>query len=99
VKQENGRLFPKIEPQRGSLHAEMKRCGRRNCRCARGEPHGPYWYVHRWEGGKKRRRYVKRSELDAARAGIIEWRRLHPPLSKMRAELALLRRLLRGLGD
>jgi hypothetical protein len=91
----SGDLFPKIGPRPGSLHAELKRCGRPNCRCARGELHGPYWYVHRWERGRKRRRYVRMANLEAVRAGIIEWRRLHPPLSELRAELALLRRLLR----
>ena len=42
-----GRSLPKMEPLRGSLHAEMKGCGKPACRCARGNLHGPYW-SHRW---------------------------------------------------
>lgn len=28
----------------GSLVEQVRRCGRPNCRCARGAPHGPYTY-------------------------------------------------------
>ena len=30
---------------------ESIRCGKKNCRCAEGEPHGPYWYAYWTEGG------------------------------------------------
>src|SRR6476661_3409712 len=40
-------LFPKTPALSGSLHRERRRCGKANCRCAAGEPHGPYW-VRRW---------------------------------------------------
>jgi len=39
------------------------RCGKRNCRCAEGALHGPYWFL-RWRSGvTQRRRYVKRDEV------------------------------------
>ena len=83
--------LPKIEPLPGSLHAEWKTCGRPTCRCARGELHGPYW-SHRWrEGGRQRRRYVRPAELEQVRAGLAEWRRLHPPAWSARDGLAALR--------
>jgi len=37
---------------------EMVRCGKKGCRCARGELHGPYWYAYWTEGGKTRSEYV-----------------------------------------
>lgn len=37
---------------------EKVRCGKRNCRCSRGELHGPYWYAYWTEGGKTRSEYV-----------------------------------------
>jgi hypothetical protein len=90
------RLLPKIAPLKGSLHVERKRCGKPTCRCMNGgERHGPYW-SHRWrEGGRQRRRYVKAADLEQVRAGLAEWRRLHPPARSMRDALANLRRLMR----
>lgn len=37
---------------------ERVRCGKGKCRCASGEPHGPYWYAYWSEGGRTRSRYV-----------------------------------------
>lgn len=37
---------------------EKVRCGKKNCRCAHGELHGPYWYAYWTEGGKTRSEYV-----------------------------------------
>ncbi|HEX8097819.1 MAG TPA: DUF6788 family protein [Pyrinomonadaceae bacterium] len=37
---------------------ELVRCGRKNCRCAAGKGHGPYWYKYWREGGKTRSAYV-----------------------------------------
>jgi hypothetical protein len=95
------RSVPKIEPLPGTLRAELVRCGKPACRCAHGQLHGPYLY-HRWrELGRQRRRYVRRSDADRVRAGLEEWRRLHPPgrsmrelLREMRAETRRLFRLL-----
>ena len=37
---------------------EGVRCGKKNCRCAEGRLHGPYWYAYWTEGGKTRSQYV-----------------------------------------
>lgn len=45
---------------------ERIRCGKPSCRCARGELHGPYWYVYwRDSGGKLRKRYVGKTRPTA----------------------------------
>lgn len=41
------------------------RCGKKGCKCARGELHGPYWYACYREEGKSRRRYVGRTLPDS----------------------------------
>ena len=52
----------------GGVHRQMVRCGKRNCRCTRGELHGPYFY-HFWkEGGRLHKRYIKLADLDRVRA-------------------------------
>jgi hypothetical protein len=86
-------------PLPGRLHAERKRCNRPNCRCVAGGDalHGPYLYRRWLEHGRRRRQYVKAADAARVRAGLAEWRRLHPPARSTRDLLAGLRRLLREL--
>lgn len=37
---------------------ERVRCGKSNCKCAKGALHGPYWYGYWSEGGKTKSMYV-----------------------------------------
>jgi hypothetical protein len=91
------RSVRKIEPLPGTLRAELVRCGKRACRCARGQRHGPYLY-HRWrEQGLQRRRYVRPADADRVCAGLAEWRRLHPPARSARELLREMRRETRRL--
>jgi hypothetical protein len=95
----SGGSFPKITPLPGSLHPEWRRCGKPTCRCARGEPHGPYVYHYWYEHGRRRKAYVPRDRVEAVAAGIAAWRRLHPPAWTMRQVLVELHRMEReGLG-
>ena len=85
--------LPKIAAVRGSLHLERKRCGRPNCRCARGQLHGPYWY-RRWrEGGRQRKGYVSKGALEHVQAAIELRRQLQPPAWSMQQALAELSQL------
>lgn len=89
----SGGSLPKIKPLPGSIQAERKRCGKANCRCARGELHGPYIY-RRWrEKGRQRKQYIRPKDARRVRASLAEWRRLHPPTWTVRQMLAELRRL------
>ena len=88
-----GHLVRKIDPLPGVLRAEWVRCGKPNCRCARGELHGPYLY-RRWrEAGRQRRSYVRLAGAAQVVEALDEWHRLHPPARSMRSLLADLRRL------
>ena len=55
----------------GTLAEQARRCGRPGCRCAAGEPHGPYAYFTPRPAGRGRARYVP-----AALAGVVR-RYLH----------------------
>ena len=71
----NQKTTSKIEPLKGYLEPQMIRCGKLNCKCVKGELHGPY-YVRRWErGGKRRSKYVKKDELSATFAGCLAYKR------------------------
>ena len=42
----------------GILVDEYVKCGKKNCRCASGDLHGPYYYHYYWNKGKLRKKYV-----------------------------------------
>jgi hypothetical protein len=58
--------LPKTAP--GTVCAQMVRCGKQNCKCARGELHGPYFYHFVRVGGVLVKRYVKAKDVAAMRA-------------------------------
>jgi hypothetical protein len=84
-----------------ALVSHRVRCGKAGCRCAAGEGHGPYHFLHWREGGTQRRRYVRRDELPAVRAAVerrrAEDRDLRRALALARADLRGLRAWLRDL--
>ena len=51
----------------GSLVEQTRRCGKAGCRCAEGEPHGPYVYFAPKPAGRGRLRYVPAALLDVVR--------------------------------
>ena len=54
-------------PKTASVCGQMVRCGRPNCRCARGALHGPYACLFWREGGRLRKRYLRLAEAAAVR--------------------------------
>lgn len=88
VQTKNRETLPKTLP--GVVLPQWVRCGRPNCRCARGRLHGPYFYRFWRVRGRLKKSYVKRSELEQVRrrcearrqlrrdlrAGWEEWRQL-----------------------
>ncbi len=59
----------------GSLGAVYRRCGRANCHCAKGEKHGPVFYLTRNDGGHTRNIYVPPKLHDEVAAGVSAYRR------------------------
>lgn len=37
---------------------EKRRCGKKECKCRRGELHGPYWYGYQRVDGKLKSKYI-----------------------------------------
>jgi hypothetical protein len=48
----------------GSLVTQARRCGKAGCRCAAGDPHGPYTYLSSGAGGAVRLRYVPKDLVE-----------------------------------
>jgi hypothetical protein len=55
----------------GSVQRQFKKCGKSNCRCARGELHGAYYYHFVRVGGKLIRRYLKAGEVEQTRQACL----------------------------
>jgi len=81
----------------GSLSEQTRRCGRPECRCAQGQPHGPYVYFTPKPAGRGRARYVPAGLVAVVRAWLARGEQVHTLLveiSEINAEL-LARRELR----
>lgn len=46
-----------------------------NCKCAKGELHGPYYYRFFYRGGRQRKKYVKKGEVSATFAACLAYKR------------------------
>jgi hypothetical protein len=65
-------VSPKIAVVTGCIEVKRVRCGRRNCRCARGDLHGPYHYLRVQVAAKRFRRYVKNDDLSLTKAALLD---------------------------
>ena len=45
-------------------------CSRPNCKCHRGEKHGPHYHIAVMEEGKQRQHYIRLANKDLALAGL-----------------------------
>lgn len=66
MKTETEKVLPKTMP--GTVHAQFIRCGKRNCKCSRGEHHGAYYYHFVRVDGRLRKRYLKPADVEAVRS-------------------------------
>ena len=65
------KLTPKMLP--GEVIEQRVKCGRANCRWAGGARH-PAFYRYWTEGGRQRKAYVRRADVDATRAACARWK-------------------------
>ena len=65
MKTKNRKVLPKTigEIANGGLYLQRVRCGKQNCKCARGETHPAYYFFTR-RAGKFVKIYVRRSEFN-----------------------------------
>ena len=94
-KKKSKEISPKIEPLRGSLMAQYKRCGSDNCRCAKGFKHGPFFYHVWYVQGVRYKSYVKKADFDRVNAGIEAFRAREREQQRSAAELRTMLREIR----
>ena len=91
-------MLPKIlsiAARSGSLQTQRVRCGKVNCKCARGELHDGYSYFF-WRLGRRQLKwYVRREDAPAVRAVIAErGRRRRAWSTELQQARAFLRRMM-----
>jgi hypothetical protein len=66
-------MLPKTAAEilNGGIYRQQIRCGRPNCRCAKGEKHTGYYFFAR-VGGKLRKKYIRRSQLEKFTEIVVE---------------------------
>jgi hypothetical protein len=69
----------------GSLVEQTRRCGKPDCRCADGEPHGPYVYLSPRPQGRGRLRYVPADLVAAVRARLRRGEQVQAVLAEISA--------------
>ncbi len=60
------KVLPKTadEITNGGLYSQRVRCGKKNCKCARGETHSAYYFFTR-RNGKLVKIYVRKADVEA----------------------------------
>jgi hypothetical protein len=90
---------PAIKILPGHVATVRIRCGKANCRCARGDRHIAHYHVT-YFAGVRSRKYVRRDQVQEIRAACEAHRVLQAELRAGRAEykqtLAKMRELIRG---
>lgn len=78
----------------GSLITKYKRCNKGGCRCTRGEPHGPYWYLSQTVGGRTVMRFLRAAWVGRVRAAYERTKRWRQRRAAwVRGQQQILRRL------
>ena len=90
-KQRQKTLFYLLNPRdmiAGSIYATYKKCGNKNCLCAKGELHGPFYYLSRKEEGITKLTFVRRADEDTIEEKASNYRKY----TKAMADLGKLNR-------
>jgi hypothetical protein len=77
---ERSKLLEELQSLTQLLHGSWVErysvCSRKNCKCHKGERHGPRYYLVINENGRQRQKYIPNSLVEAARKGVQQHHRL-----------------------
>jgi hypothetical protein len=80
-----GRIGDVEQVLAGSLVEQARRCGKAGCRCAGGEPHGPYAYFTARPQGRGRARYVPAEVAEVVRRYLQRGEQVETVLAEISA--------------
>jgi len=71
VPEKEGREVVETRKQGGATYRlEKVRCGKKGCKCEKGELHGPYWYGYRRQKGKLKSHYIGKELREEKKGGL-----------------------------
>jgi len=80
LKEQRAQLLEELASLSQLLHGSWVErysvCSRRDCKCRKGERHGPRYYLVINEGGRQLQKYIPQSQLEAAQTGLKQYHRL-----------------------
>ena len=74
--------LPKI--LKGTVQEQRVRCGKKGCRCARGELHTAYYRFWRGREGKQHKEYIPKRDVERVRAACAEWQKMDEAMDKLK---------------
>jgi len=92
-------LFRPKKMIRASLVFLANYCGKKDCRCKKGLPHGPYPYLSEKKKKKTRMTYVKKKDLYEIKAEAEEYAHFQHRLARLRKTNEKIRSLLEKIRD
>lgn len=60
----------------GSWVERYSVCSKKDCKCRRGEKHGPRRYLVINENGKQKQKYIPNSQVDVVKKGIHDYKHM-----------------------
>ena len=96
LREERVRLLAELATLSRLLHGSWVErysvCSRPDCKCRRGERHGPRYYLVVNETGRQRQKYVANSQVEAAMEGLAQYSRLREIVDRItQLNLALMK--------
>ena len=67
----------------GSWVERYSLCSNKNCRCHKGERHGPRRYLVINENGRQRQKYIPNSMVESAREGVDQYQQVKGVIDKI----------------
>ncbi|MFH1140258.1 MAG: DUF6788 family protein [Chloroflexota bacterium] len=84
---------------RGSLLERPKFCGKKGCKCTRGEPHPPSLYLSRLEGSTARHLFIRAADHQRAKREAGAYKEFRSALRRWRAIGKELNEIWEALGE
>ncbi|MEK7777843.1 MAG: DUF6788 family protein [Chloroflexota bacterium] len=84
---------------RGSLLERPKFCGKKGCKCTRGEPHPPSLYLSRLEGDTARHLFIRAADHQRAKREAGAYKEFRTALRRWRGISKELNQIWETLGE
>ncbi|MBC8386692.1 MAG: hypothetical protein H8E13_01385 [Actinobacteria bacterium] len=67
----------------GSIYSSYKKCGNKNCRCAKGDLHGPFNYLSKKTDGRTKLTFIRRADEDKIIGQAENYRKYTKAMAKL----------------